>query len=178
MMKAGTIYRESISKFLKDNVQNRSSVFVISYTKVSSLQMDTLRKTLKKVGAKVYVSKNSVAQRTLKDLQFEPLAQKISGQTAFVLSDVDSVEISKALTKFSKECGGVLIQGGLLQGKVLNVSDVKRLSNLPSREALLSQLLGVIQSPLVGFMSALNNKTQDLLSVLKQLSEQKEKGGK
>ena len=114
MTKAGTIYRESVSKFLKDNVQNRNNVFVISYSKVSSMQMDTLRKTLKKAGAKIYVSKNSVAQRTLKGLQYEQLAQKINGQTAFILSDADSVEISKALTKFTKECGGVLIQGGLL----------------------------------------------------------------
>lgn len=175
MKKVGTLYRQSIAHHLKDNVQKRSSVFVISYSRVSSLQMGTLRKTLKKAGAKVYVSKNTIAKRMLKDLQFEILAEKINGQTAFVLSDADSVEISRALTKFTKECEGVLIQGGLLQGKVLDGSDVKRLSNLPSREALLALLLGTIQSPVVGLLGALNGKTQELICLLKQLSEQKVK---
>ena len=67
----------------------------------------------------------------------------------------------------------VCIAGGLLEGKELNKNDVKKLSDLPSREVLLSMLLSTIQSPLTRLAGALNAKTRDLISVLKQLSEKK-----
>ena len=177
-VKVGQIYRNTVATHIKEGVQKRGNIFLITYTKVSSAQMDGLRKTLKKVGAKMYVSKKTIAERTLKDLQFDTLANRLKGQTAFIWGDIDSVEVSKTLTKFTKECQGVLVHGGLLDGKVIEAVDVKRLSDLPSREALLTMLLGAMQSPLVGLLGALNGKTQELLSLLKQLSEQKGEGGK
>ena len=176
MKKIGRLFRESMAGYIKEGIQKRGNIFLVSYTKISSMQMDNLRKTLKKAGAKLYVSKNTIAHRTLKDLQFDKLADRIKGQTAFVLSDADSVEISKALTKFAKECEGLLFQGGLLQGKILEASDVKRLSDLPSREVLLTILLGSIESPMVGLLGVLNGKTRELIYLLKQLSERE--GGK
>ncbi len=177
MTKIGQIYRQGVAANIREGVQNRSSVFLVSYSKVSSLQMDNLRKTLRRAGARMYVSKNTVARKTLQDLQFGTLADKIKGQTAFIWSDGDSAEISKTLTKFTKESAGVLIQGGLLQGKILEPADVKRLSDLPSREVLLTMLLGSLQSPLTGLLHALSGKTRELIYLLKQLSEKKE-GGK
>ena len=121
----------------------------------------------------MYVSKNSLASLALKDLEREKLAESIDGQTAFIWSDSDSVEISKILVEFAKDIDTVSVSGGLLEGKILDKDDVKRLSDLPSREILLSMLLSAIQSPLTRFAQALNAKTRDLLSVLKQLSEKK-----
>ena len=174
-MKIGRVYRESMGNYIREGVEKRSNIFFVSYSKISSTQMDDLRKTLKKVGARLFVSKNSIAKRTLKDLHFERLTDKFIGQMAFVWSDTDSVEVSKALTKFAKGCEGLRFQGGLLQGKVLETNDVKRLSDLPSREVLLTMFLGSVQSPLVGLMGVLNGKTRELVYLLKQLSEQKVK---
>jgi len=176
MKRVGTLYRESIAKHIKDGVQKQGNVFLVSYSKVSSMQMDSLRKTLKKVGARIYVSNNNIARKTLKDLKFDNLAEKISGQTAFVWGEADSIEVSKTLTKFSKELEGLKLKGGLLDGKVLEATDIKRLSDLPSKELLLMMLLGAMLSPLYGLMNAVTGKTRDLVSLLKQLSEQK--GGK
>ena len=175
MKRIGRAYRESIAAHIKEGVQKRGDVFLVSYTKISSMQMDNLRKTLKRTGAKLYVSKNSIAKRALKDLQFERLADKMNGQMAFVWCETDSFEVSKALAKFAKEYEGLNVQGGLLQGKVLETNDVKRLADLPSRKILLMMLLGSIQSPLAGLANVLNGKTRELIYLLKQLSEQ---GGK
>ncbi len=176
MTQIGKVFRQSMVNRVKDGVQNRTSIFLVSYTKVSGPQMNSLRKGLKQVGANLYVSRNSIAQLALKDLKFEPLAGKVGGQTAFIWSNGDSAEVSKTLTKFMKECQGVMIQGGLLDGAILEKRDVERLADLPSREVLLTMLLRTLNSPMTRLAQVLNGKTRDLLSILKQLSEQK--GGK
>ncbi|MBF0521498.1 MAG: 50S ribosomal protein L10 [Candidatus Omnitrophica bacterium] len=176
MKTIGQLFREILANDIKKGINKNANVFVLSYSELSSAQICDLRKTLRKSGADIYVSKNSIARIALKDLNYEKLAEKVDQQTAFVWGNKDSVEISKILIKFEKDFETVKIKGGVLEGRVLENDDVKRLSELPSREVLLSMLLGAIQSPLTRFAGALNAKTRDLLSVLKQLSEKK--GGK
>ena len=176
MKKVGRLYRENMIDTLKQGVEKQSSVFLLTYTRVSSPQMSSLRKDLRKHGAKLYVSKNNIARKALVDLKFEGLSEKVGGQTAFVWGETDSSELSKVLTKFSKECDGVTFKGGLLQGAFIGPGDIARLADLPSREVLLAQLLGVLQSPLSRLAGALSGKISELLSVLQQLSDQK--GGK
>lgn len=176
MKKVGQLFRENFVSHIKENVNSNNNVFLLSYSQLSGEKLSDLRKNLSNAGANMYVSKNSIAQLALKELEKEPLSQVIEGQTAFIWSSSDSVEISKILVEFAKGIDSVSVSGGLLEGKILSKDDVKKLSELPSREVLLSMLLSVIQSPLTRLAQALNAKTRDLLSVLKQLSEQK--GGK
>jgi len=173
MKRVGVIYREGFVKNIKEHISENKGVFLLSYTKLSSPQISDLRKDLRKAGADVFVSKNALARIALKEVEQEPLAEKISGQTAFVWTAADSAAISKILVKFAKDMKSVAVQGGILDGKLLTEGDVQRLSELPSREVLLSQLLGTIQAPLTRFAGALNAKSRDLLSILKQLGEKK-----
>ncbi|MFC1510706.1 50S ribosomal protein L10 [Candidatus Omnitrophota bacterium] len=171
MKKVGTLFRESLANRIKEGVNNNSNVFLLSYSALSGLKNSDLRKNLKKIGAEVYVTKNSIARLALKECEKEDLAQRVDRQTAFVFGNADSVELSKVLVDFEKQCDTFAVQGGLLEGKILDQADVKKLSELPSREVLLSMLLATIQSPLTSLAGALNAKTRELLSILKQLSE-------
>jgi len=171
MKKVGRLFREKLVDQLKDGVQENKNVFVLSYSQVVGLQMSELRKDLNKVGAQVCVSRNSIARIALKDLENPDLADKVSGQTAFVWSNEDSAEVSKILVKFAKDSEVISLQGGLLEGTVLAEADVKKLADLPPRSVLLSTLLGTIQAPMTRLAGALNAKSRDLLSILKQLSE-------
>ena len=173
MTKVGRLYRESLVNQVKDGVTNNDNVFLLSYSGVSGLKMNDLRKNLKQSGARMYTTRNSVIRLALKEIEQEELSEKISGQTALVWGGTDSSEVSKILIEFIKESENIVVQGGLLQGKILDSGDVKKLSELPSREVLLSMLLSAIGSPLTRLASALNAKTRDLLSILKQLSEKK-----
>jgi large subunit ribosomal protein L10 len=173
MKKVGQFYREALVNQIKTGVTESDNMFLLSYSRVSGLQMNDLRKNLKQKGAKVCVTKNSVVRLALKDIQQEGLSEKVSGQTALIWGGADSAEISKILVNFVKGSEHIIIQGGLLQSRVLRGDDVKKLSELPSREVLLAMLLGVIQSPLTRLAGALNAKTRELLSILKQLSEKK-----
>ncbi len=172
----GLVIRENMISRLKNGMEKHPSVFVVSYARLSSGRMDDFRKALKRAKAKVYVSRNSIARRALKDLSYEGLSEKIDGQTAFIFSDADSAEISKALTKYAKESqGALLVKGGVLQGEVLGKNDIERLAELPSKEILLITLLAVLQSPLFQLATVLSSKTQELVQLLKQLSEKENK---
>ena len=173
MKKIGQLYRESLVQQVKKGVSDSDNVFLLSYSRVSGLQMSDLRKDLNRTGASVYVTKNSVIQLALKEIEQEELAGKISGQTALVWGGAASSEVSKILVDFVEQSEHIVVQGGLLQGKLLEQGDIKKLSELPSREVLLSMLLSSIQAPLTHLAGVLNAKTRDLVSVLKQLSEQK-----
>ena len=177
METTGKVLRKSAVNDIREGFSNNKVTFLLSYSAISSYQMSSLRKELKGLGARVRVTKNRLAKIALKELKQEEFGTKIGGQIAFVWSDEDSSAISKTLTKFVKECQGIVIKGAVLDGNLLTADDIKRLADLPSREVLLSQLLATIQSPVSRLLSAFNAKSQDLLSILKQLSEKKE-GGK
>ncbi|VAX37207.1 LSU ribosomal protein L10p (P0) [hydrothermal vent metagenome] len=173
MKKVGKIFREGLVNRIKNDVQQSDGVFLLSYSCLSSSKLTDFRKNLYSAGASVNVAKNSIARIALKDLEYSELAEKVSDQTAFVYTKEEAPKISKILIEFADDCEGVDIQGGVLDGKILEKTDVKRLSELPSKEVLLAMLLGTIQAPVTQLLGALNAKSRDLLSILKQLSEKK-----
>jgi large subunit ribosomal protein L10 len=171
--KVGRFYRTTLVNGIKERVQKSNSTFLMTFTAVSSARLGGLRKTLHRIGAQVFVSKNRIAKIALKELNQEKLAEKITGQTAFIWTDADSIAVSKALMKFAKDQTGISVPGGLFEGSLLGQDDVKRLSDLPAREVLLSQLLGTMMAPLNRLGYVLNAKSCDLLSILKQLGEKR-----
>ena len=173
MKRVGQILRDKLKESIKESIGQNRGTFLLSYSAISSSQMNDLRKDLRKVGAHISASKNRIAKIALKELKQDQFAKHIEGQTAFVWSNNDAAVVSKVLMKFSEDKKGIVIRGGLLEGTILNKEDIKRLSDLPSREVLLTQLVRTMISPVSRLLGAMNGKTRDLLSILKQLSEKK-----
>jgi len=173
MEKVGQILRRQLVDDIKEGITGKNNTFLLSYSSVSAAQINDLRKDLKRAGADMFVSKNRLAQIAFKETEQEQLADVMTGQMAFVWSDADAVSISKLLKEFSEKCKGTEVRAGLVAGAVLQKTEVERLSSLPSREVLLAQVLQMILCPLTRLAGALNAKSQDLLSILKQLSEKK-----
>ena len=170
-MRVGELYRKKITACVKDGISAKSSTFVVSFRGISSAKMNTLRKDLRRKKADVLVAKTSMARIAFKEAQLQSLADRIEGQMALVLSDSDASEISKILVKFAKDYEGFILKGGVLDGVVLSSDEVNTLSNLPSREVLLAQFMGTLNAPLTRFARALNAKTVDFASILKQKSD-------
>ena len=173
MKRVGQLYRENLVNKIKQGIDKSDSVFLLNCSNLDAGQMSNVRKDLRQVGAQVFFSKNVIAAIALRELKNENLAERIERQTALVWSGTDSVAISKILVKFTVDFKDIKIAGGVLSGRTLEQEDIKKLADLPSREVLLSQLLGTIQAPLNQLASVLNAKLRELLSVLKQLSEKK-----
>lgn len=170
-MKVGEIFRKKMASSVKDGVKEKSNTFVVSFRGISSAKMNVLRKDLKRKKADVIVTKTSVSRIAFKEAQFETLAGTLDGQTALVLSDSDASEVSKILVKFAKDYEGFTVRGGVLDGDTLTSDQIKTLSDLPSREVLLAKLVGLMTAPATRFAGALNAKTRDFMSILKQKSE-------
>lgn len=173
-MRIGEIFRQKMATSVKEGVEKKQSAFVVTYRGLSSAKINVLRKDLKRKKASMLVSKSSIARIALKEANYETLANTIKGQMALVLSDADATEVSKILVKFAKDFEGFTVEGGVLNGSVLSGDEVKKFSDLPSREVLLAKFIGTLQAPVTRFASALNAKTRDFASILKQKSE---KGG-
>ena len=170
-MKVGQLYRQRVVDTVARGVTKKGNTFVVTWHGIPSAKMDSLRKDLKRKKADVLISKTSIARIALKNSKYEDLANRIKGQIAFILSDADASEVSKVLIKFSKDFEGFMVQGGLLDGAILSAEQVKTLSDLPSREVLLAKFIGTLQAPVTRFAGALNAKSRDFVSILKQKSE-------
>ena len=177
MEKAGRIIRSNWLKQIEDGLQNHDVVVMVGFRGLSCTEMDALRLSLRRSKARLFVARNRLAQRALAERQYNRLAQALADQVAFVFTNEDAVTVAKTLMERVKDNERITIKGGVLQGRELNAQDVKQLSELPAKEVLQSQLLAVIIAPVTRLAGALNAKTADLLSILKQYSEQKQEGG-
>jgi len=93
------------------------------------------------------VLKNTLARRAVKGSAFEVVSDQMTGPLVYGFS-TDAVAAAKVVAEFSKINAKLVIRGGAYGGKALDVDGVKQLASIPSREVLLAQLLGLMQSPI------------------------------
>lgn len=173
MKRVGQVYREKLAANAKGGAEKSKNVFLVNYSTLSSLKLGELRKSLRAAGADVYATKNTIARRVLKDLNQDQLADSIKNQTAFVWTDGDCAAVSKVLKKFTTDYEAFAVNGGVVEGRYVSSADVKALADLPSREVILAKLLSLLQAPASRLAGAINATGRDVLSILKQKSEQK-----
>ncbi len=150
---------------------------VVILTDYKGLDVDTindLRKKLRESQIQYQVVKNSLLIRASKDTDVELIKDNFKGPSAIALSFEDPVSPAKVLTKFADENEKLEIKVGVMNGKVLDISAIKALSALPSREVLIGQLLSVMNGVPTGFVRALVDIQRRLLNVIVAIKEQKE----
>ena len=119
MKKLGALVKQTSEKIIKGNIKDSESVFVIKYSGTSSPDLSALRLSLKDFGGKVFVVKNSVARRALKDAGVENLIKTVEGPCGLVFADKEPVGISRILYNFSREHQSLKIEGGVLNERFL-----------------------------------------------------------
>ncbi|OUM89116.1 MAG: 50S ribosomal protein L10 [Bacillus thermozeamaize] len=139
---------------LTEQLKNNSCVLLADYRGLTVAEMTELRKQLREAGVEFKVVKNTLTRRAAAAAEIEGLEQYLVGPTAIAFSREDVVAPAKILTKFAKEHEELEIKGGLVEGKVVSLDEIKALADLPSREGLLSMLLSVLQAPIRNFALA------------------------
>jgi len=109
-------------------------------------QLTKLRASARDQGVYLRVLKNTLARRAAQGTQFEPLADSMVGPLIYGIS-ADPIASAKVLQNFAKTQDKLVITAGLYNGKLLDVAGIKSLASIPSRDELLSQLLGVMLAP-------------------------------
>ena len=171
-----------MSKELKKLVVNElisdykgvNNFIVVSFKGVNTQQANVLRKDLSEKNIKLKVVKNSLASIALKEIGVPALGQILEGPSAITASDNDPVILIKVLTKWSKEISSLKIVGGLIDGEMLSLDDIKTLSAIPSREVVLTQIVFAIQAPMVQLANVFNATASSLCRVLHAIKEKKE----
>lgn len=153
-------------------VQKAKAMVFTDYTGLTHQQIEGLKKEIRKADAEYAVTKNTLLKLALGDkvADQEDKFQKPTG-TMFLYGDV--VTPLKALAKMVKEMEKPSIKFGIVDGKVLTDKEILKLSTLPSREVLLTQLAGMLKSPIQGLHRALSWNMQKLVLTLAAVEKTK-----
>ena len=123
------------------------TLVLAEYRGITVADMTKLRNTARSQGVTLSVFKNTLARRAVAGSAFEVLGDQMTGPLIYGFS-VDAVAAAKVVADFAKTNDKLVIRGGAFGGKVLDVDGVKQLASIPSKEVLLAQLLGLMQSPI------------------------------
>jgi large subunit ribosomal protein L10 len=140
---------------VSSRVEGTTTAVVTEYRGMTVAEISALRRQLRTLGADYKVFKNTLVKRAIVGTPVEPLSEFLAGPTAIAFVDGDISAVAKALKNFSKETPKLIVKGGVLDGKSLSDKDLNALADLPSREVMLSQLAGLIASPMRTFASLL-----------------------
>ena len=143
--------KQPIVAAIAEDVKDAQSVVIVDYRGLTVAQDTELRKQLREAGIIYKVCKNTMMKRAFEGTQFEGLAEYLEGPSAMAVSKDDATAPARILCKFAKEADKLEVKAGVVEGKVYDEAGVKALSAIPSREELLSKLLGSIQSPIANF---------------------------
>ncbi|CAB3667731.1 MULTISPECIES: 50S ribosomal protein L10 [Achromobacter] len=153
-------------------VAKAQSIVIAEYRGLDVASVTVLRKTARESGVYLRVLKNSLARRAVAGTAFEPLAEQLTGPLIYGIS-ADPVAAAKVLAGFAKSNDKLVIKAGSLPNSLLNQEGVKALATMPSREELLSKLLGTMQAPIAQFVRTLNEVPTKFARGLAAVRDQK-----
>ncbi|MBI5897751.1 MAG: 50S ribosomal protein L10 [Rhodocyclales bacterium] len=136
-------------------VANAQSIIVAEYRGLEVVDLTNLRANARKSGVYLRVVKNTLVRRALSGTAFEGLSDKLVGPLIYGISK-DPVAAAKLLNDFAKGNDKLAIKAGAMPNYVMDAAGVKALATMPSREELLSKLLGTMQAPIAQFVRTLN----------------------
>lgn len=143
---------EEISASIKD----AQSVVLVDYRGLTVEQDTELRKQLREAGITYKVYKNTMMNFAFKGTDCEALAPYLEGPSAVAISTEDATAPARVLCKFAKTAEALEVKGGVVEGVAYDAKGIENISKIPSREELLSKLLGSIQSPITNFARVMN----------------------
>ena len=133
------------------DIKDAQSVVLVDYRGLTVAEDTELRKQLREAGIIYKVCKNTMMKRAFEGTDFAGLDEYLEGPSAIAISKDDATAPARIICKFAKTAEKLEVKAGVVEGQVYDVNGVKALSQIPSREELLSKLLGSIQSPITNF---------------------------
>ena len=166
--------KEQTVQDITEKLQESVTAVITDYRGLNVAQATKLRNELREANIDYKVLKNTLTKIAAKNVGLEGIDQYLEGPTAIAFSTEDPVAPAKILAKFAKDNKDLEIKGGVLEGKVVSLEQIKALADLPSREELLAQVLRGIQSPLTGMANVLAGPLRNMANVLGAVRKEKE----
>ena len=163
--------KADIVKDLAEDLKQSSFVLVTDYQHMEVDDFSELRKRLAAAGAEVHVVKNSFLKRAMADSGLTHSNGELTGQTAVVTGEKDVAPVAKILKKFSSEFKKAMLKLGFIDRAQVATKEIEQLADLPPREVLQAQLLGLLLSPATKLVRLLNEPASAFARLLKAKGE-------
>jgi len=164
--------KEQLVAELTTKIKGAKAFYYTDFTGLNVKSMTDLRRRFRRAGVEYVVIKNTLALRSVKEIGLTE--QALKGPTGIVIGK-DPVAAAKVLSDFAKENEQrPAVKGGMLDGKPIDVAQVKKLASLPSREQMLAELGAGMQSPLAAFAGVLNGLLVTMAAAMEARKEQLE----
>lgn len=165
--------KEQLVKNLAEKLKESKAVVFSDFKGLKVKDMMALRKELQNAGVYFEVMKKTLITVALKDAGIDMNAKDMEGQIAIAVSSGDEVAAAKIIAKLTKANENLKVAGGILGEKIISAQEVHALAKLPSKEELLSRLVGSLNAPVSGFVNVLAGNLRGLVNVLKAISDTK-----
>ena len=167
--------KASIVSDLSAQLKGSPFILVTDYQQMNVGDFSELRNRLAQAGAEVHVVKNSFLKRAIADAGFPPVDEKLGGQTAVITGEKDVAPVAKIMKTFAKEFKKATLKIGLIDRATISREELETLGDLPAREVLQAQLLGLLMSPATRLVRLLNEPAASLARLLKAKAQGEEK---
>ena len=148
--------KQPIVEEISANIKDAQSVVLVDYRGLTVEQDTELRKELRNAGVVYKVYKNTLMNFAFKGTDCEALTPYLEGPSAIAISTTDATAPARVLAKFAKTAKALEIKGGMVEGAAYDAAGIAAIANIPSREELISKLLGSLQSPITNFARVMN----------------------
>ena len=148
--------KQPIVQAIVDDIADAQSIVLVDYRGLTVAQDTELRKQLREAGIVYKVCKNTMMKRAFEGTDFAQLDEYLEGPSAIAISKDDATAPARIICKFAKTAQALEVKAGVVEGTVYDANGVAELSKVPSREELLSKLLGSLQSPITNLARVLN----------------------
>ena len=156
-------HKQPIVDEIKELLDGAKTAVLVDYRGLTVEEDTNLRKQLREAGVVYKVYKNTMVNFAIQGTEFESLAGHLEGPTAIAVSKDDATAAARVLFNFSKEAEALELKAGVVEGTYYDAEAIKVIATIPSRDVLISKLLGSIQSPIANFAR-----------VIKQIAEKNE----
>lgn len=148
--------KQPIVQEISETIKDAQSVVVVDYRGLTVAEDTQLRKQLREAGVVYKVYKNTLVSRAVEGTEFESLRDVLEGPSAFAVSADDATAPARVLAEFAKKAPALEIKAGVVEGTYYDADGMKTIASVPSRDVLLSKLLGSLQSPITNLARVLN----------------------
>lgn len=148
--------KQPIVDEIKEHITDAVSAVLVDYRGLTVEQDTRLRKELREAGVVYKVYKNTLMKRAFEGTDFAQLDEFLDGPSAIAIGKEDATAAARILAKYVKEVETLEFKGAVVEGTFYDVNGIKALASIPSREELISKLLGSLQSPITNLARVLN----------------------
>ena len=148
--------KQPIVAAIAEDIKDAQSIVLVDYRGLTVAQDTELRKQLREAGVIYKVCKNTMMKRAFEGTEFAGLDEFLEGPSAIAISKDDATAPARIICNFAKEADKLELKAGVVEGTVYDVAGLTELAKIPSREELLSRLLGSMQSPITNLARVLN----------------------